>query len=77
MKERERKMEICTSLDFITKITKLKKEKIMEEKEALILVDEFPGWVSKLLQESASGARETIRWFIRTLYEKGYKIKKV
>ena len=48
----------------------------MKEKKAVLLADEFPEWVSKLLQESASGARETIRWFIKTLYEKGYEIGK-
>lgn len=48
----------------------------MKEKKAVLLADEFSEWVSKLLQESASGARETIRWFIKTLYEKGYEIRK-
>jgi len=47
----------------------------MKEKKAVLLADDFPGWVSELLRESASGARETIRWFIKNLYEKDYKIK--
>ena len=48
----------------------------MQEKEAVLLAGKFPGWVSELLRQSASGARETIRWFIKTLYEKGYEIRK-
>ena len=42
--------------------------KNMKEKEALLLVDEFPGWVSELLWESASGVREGISlfWFEKT-----------
>lgn len=48
----------------------------MEEKEAILLASKFSGWVSELLKQSASGARMTIRWFIHTLYEKGYEIKK-
>jgi hypothetical protein len=40
----------------------------MKEKEAVLLVDEFPGWVSELLWESASGVREGISlfWFEKT-----------
>ena len=45
----------------------------MKEKEAVLLADEFPGWVSELLRESASGVRETIRWFIKTLYESPFR----
>jgi len=48
----------------------------MKEKQAVLLVDEFPGWVSELIRESASGVRETIRWFIKTLYAAGYEIRK-
>ena len=48
----------------------------MNENEATTLADKFPEWVSDLLQESATGARETIRWFIKTLYAKGYEIGK-
>lgn len=49
--------------------------KILSEKEATSLAYEFPVWVGKLLQESAAGARETVRWFIKTLYSNGYEIK--
>ncbi|MBA7553599.1 hypothetical protein ES705_46193 [subsurface metagenome] len=52
------------------------KTKVISEIEALDLADKFPEWVSELLRESASGARETICWFIKTLYRKGYKIGK-
>jgi len=50
------------------------KVKIISLPEALDLADKFPEWVSELLQESASGARDTIQWFIKTLYREGYKI---
>ena len=52
------------------------KIKLMSEKEATVLAYEFPVWVGELLQESAAGARETVRWFIKTLDAKGYKIEK-
>lgn len=48
----------------------------MEEEKAVLLADEFPGWVSDLFRLSAKGAKETIRWFIKTLYSQGYEIKK-
>lgn len=48
----------------------------MEEKEALELADEFPEWVGETFRMSARGAKETIKWFIKTLYGKGYKIIK-
>lgn len=52
------------------------KEEILSEKEATSLAYEFPVWVGELLKESADGARETVRWFIKTLYAAGYKIAK-
>ncbi|MCK4792090.1 MAG: hypothetical protein KAV87_50645 [Desulfobacteraceae bacterium] len=52
------------------------KEKILSEKEALGLADKFPEWVGKLLEEPAMGARSVFRWFILTLYARGYEIKK-
>ena len=48
----------------------------MEEKEALELADEFPGWVTDLFRISATGAKQTIRWFIKTLYSQGYEIRR-
>ena len=48
----------------------------MKKEKAKLLADEFPEWVNDLLKESAEGARQTICWFINTLYEKGYEIKK-
>jgi len=48
----------------------------MQEKKAFLLADEFPEWVGDLLKESAEGANQTIRWFIKTLYKKGYEIRK-
>ena len=52
------------------------KIQIMSEHESVDMADEFPEWVSELLRESADGARETIRWFIKALYSKGYEIGK-
>ncbi len=52
------------------------KLEMLIEKEAEELADQFPEWVSDLLRESASGARETIRWFIKTIYLKGYEVLK-
>ena len=52
------------------------KIKIMRAKEATALADEFPSWVGELLKESAEGARSTLRWFIMTLYARGYEIGK-
>jgi len=52
------------------------KVKMLEEKEAADLADLFPGWVGDLLKESAEGARSTLRWFIMTLYARGYEIAK-
>ena len=49
---------------------------ILSEDEAVALANDFPGWVTKLLWDSANGARQTIRWFIKMLYFKGYEIKK-
>ena len=54
----------------------MSKIKIMNEKEATDLADKFPEWVGELLQESAGGAKSTIRWFIMTLYSRGYEIVK-
>lgn len=51
-------------------------KKKMTEFEALDLADRFPEWVTDLFRESAKGARQTIRWFIKTLYLKGYEIRK-
>ena len=61
---------------FTFRVDDVKGGKNMKEKEAVSLADEFPGWVSKLLQDSATGASQTIRWFIKTLYAKGYEIRK-
>lgn len=54
----------------------MSKVKIMSEREAADLADRFPEWVGELLQESAEGARSTLRWFIMTLYAKGYEVAK-
>lgn len=48
----------------------------MKEIKALELADKFPEWVGELLEESAKGARGVFRWFILTLYSRGYEIKK-
>ena len=48
----------------------------MDLKEAEKLADEFPEWVGSFLKASANSATQTIRWFIQTIYEKGYEIKK-
>lgn len=48
----------------------------MTEEQAVLLADEFPEWVGETFRMSARGSKETIRWFIKTLYGKGYKIKK-
>lgn len=48
----------------------------MKEKKALELADKVPEWVGELLAESAKGARGAFRWFILTLYSKGYEIRK-
>ena len=50
--------------------------KTLNEKEATDLADEFPSWVGDILKESAEGARGTFRWFILTLYARGYEIRK-
>lgn len=56
--------------------TRESREKSMTEMKAVDLADRFPEWVGDLLRESAEGARDTLRWFIKTLYSKGYQIKK-
>ena len=48
----------------------------MKEEKAVLLADEFPDWVGDLFRTSAKGAKQTIRWFIKTLYGQGYEIKK-
>ena len=48
----------------------------MDLKEAEKLADEFPGWVGNFLKASAKAVIQPIRWFIQTLYEKGYEIRK-
>ena len=50
--------------------------KTLNKKEATDLADEFPSWVGDILKESAEGARGTFRWFILTLYARGYEIVK-
>ena len=50
--------------------------KTLNEKEAVDLADQFPEWVGEILEESAKGARGTFRWFILTLYARGYEIRK-
>lgn len=52
------------------------KIEILKVKEAADLADLFPEWVGDLLKESAEGARSTLRWFIMTLYVRGYEITK-
>jgi len=61
----------------INKIRKIKKGgDDMDLKEAEKLADEFPGWVGSFLGGSARDATQHIRWFIQTLYEKDYEIRK-
>ena len=48
----------------------------MDVKEAEKLADEFPEWVGNFLKGSAKSLTQPIRWFIQTLYEKGYEIIK-
>lgn len=48
----------------------------MNLKKAVKLADSFPEWVGDLLGDSAKGANQTIKWFIKTLYAAGYRIKK-
>ena len=48
----------------------------MELKEAEKLADEFPEWVGNFLKGSAKSLTQRLRWFIQTLYEKGYEIIK-
>ena len=48
----------------------------MEKEQAKLLADKFPEWVSNLFKDSAIGAVGVVRWFIITLYDKGYVIKK-
>jgi len=48
----------------------------MKEEKAVLLADEFSEWVGETFRMSARGAKETIRWFIKTLYGKGYRIIK-
>jgi len=50
------------------------KTRMMSQCEAKGLADKFPEWLNIELRESAYAARETIRWFIKTLYLKGYEI---
>ena len=50
------------------------KIRMMGQHEAEGLANKFPKWVDEALQDSANGARETIHWFIKTLYSKGYEI---
>jgi len=54
----------------------LKGGEIMDVKEAEKLADEFPEWVGSFLKGSAKSATQTIRWFIQTIYEKNYEIRK-
>lgn len=48
----------------------------MDLKEAEELADEFPEWVGSFLKASATAMTQPIRWFIQTIYEKGYEIIK-
>jgi len=48
----------------------------MDLKEAEKLAGEFPEWVGDFLKASARHTIQPIRWFIQTLYEKGYEIIK-
>jgi len=48
----------------------------MELKEAMGLAAEFPEWVDHSIKRSARRIVSNIYWFIQTLYEKGYEIRK-
>lgn len=48
----------------------------MKVEKAVLLADYFAEWVGDIFKLSAQGAKETIRWFIKTLYSKGYEIKR-
>jgi len=51
----------------------------MDLKKAEELVDEFPDWVAEgelknEFRASATGAIQTVKWFISTLYANGHRI---
>ena len=48
----------------------------MDLKEAEKLADKFPEWVGDFLKVSAKAMTQPIRWFIQTIYQKGYEIIK-
>jgi len=48
----------------------------MDLKEAEELADKFSEWVGDFSKGQAIGTIHSFRWFIQTLYEKGYEIIK-
>tara|TARA_Y100000310_G_scaffold95614_1_gene93422 strand:- start:2931 stop:3095 length:165 start_codon:yes stop_codon:yes gene_type:complete len=50
-------------------------KKLMEY-EALEIADSFEGLVKDLYKESAEGCKQTLKWFIKTIYKHGYLISK-